>query len=163
MSGSTRCWGGWSAPAPQRPRFLTLYFNLVDTSGHIFGPDSAQVGQAIGKTDQAIGRLLAGLKARGIAANLIIVADHGMAATAPERTILLDDVIDLSAVRLVFDDAVSGIDIPGTPAGQAARSPELLAPHEHMAAGTRPTFRRAITMGPIRACLTWSARPRSAG
>ena len=123
-------------PADQRPRFLTLYFNLVDTNGHIFGPDSVQVGQAIGKTDASIGRLLEGLKARGITANLIIVADHGMAATAPERTIVLDDVIDMSAVHLVFDDAVSGIDIPDTPAAQAARA-KLLAPHDHMTCWNR--------------------------
>ena len=118
-------------PPAERPRFLTLYFNIVDSNGHIFGPDSTQVGQAIGKTDESIGRLIAGLKARGIGANLIVVADHGMAPTAPERTILLDDVIDLSAVHLVFDDAVSGIDIPATSAGQAARA-KLLAAHDHM-------------------------------
>jgi ectonucleotide pyrophosphatase/phosphodiesterase family protein 5 len=123
-------------PPTQRPRFLTLYFNQVDTNGHIFGPDSVQTGQAITKTDQSIGRLLAGLKARGIAANLIIVADHGMAATAPERTILLDDVIDVATVHLVFDDAVSGIDIPKTPAGEAARA-KLLAHHDHMTCWNR--------------------------
>ncbi len=123
---------GWlDLPPAQRPGFLTLYFNLVDTNGHIFGPDSPEVGQAIAKTDAAIGRLVEGLKARGIAANLIIVADHGMAATSPERTIVLDDVIDTSAVHIVFDDAVSGIDIPNTPAGQAARA-KLLAAHDHM-------------------------------
>ena len=123
-------------PPAQRPRFLTLYFNIVDSNGHIFGPDSTQVGRAIGKTDEAIGRLIAGLKTRGIAANLIVVADHGMAATAPERTIVLDDVIDMSAVHLVFDDAVSGIDIPTSPAAQAARA-KLLAPHEHMTCWNR--------------------------
>ena len=123
---------GWlDLPPAQRPRFLTLYFNMVDSYGHIFGPDSVQVNQMIGKTDAAIGRLLAGLKARGIAANLIIVADHGMAATAPERTIVLDDLFDTAAVHIVFDDAVSGIDIPDTPAGRPART-KLLAPHDHM-------------------------------
>jgi predicted AlkP superfamily pyrophosphatase or phosphodiesterase len=118
-------------PAPQRPGFLTLYFNLVDTNGHLFGPDSPQVNDAIKRTDASIGRLLAGLKARGVTANLIIVADHGMAATAPERTIILDDLIDVSAVRVVFDDAVLGVDIPKTPAGAQARS-KLLAPRPHL-------------------------------
>ena len=123
---------GWlDLPPAQRPKFLTLYFNLVDTNGHIFGPDSPEVGQAIAKTDAAIGRLTGGLKARGSAADLIIVADHGMAATASERTIVLDDLIDTSAVHIVFDDAVSGIDIPNTPVGQAART-KLLAAHDHM-------------------------------
>ena len=72
--------------------------------------------------DAAIGRLEAGLKARGLDANLIIVADHGMAATA-ERTIVLDDYRRPSSVaHVVFDDAVSGIDFPKTPAGEAAEA-----------------------------------------
>jgi predicted AlkP superfamily pyrophosphatase or phosphodiesterase len=118
-------------PAAERPGFLTLYFNLVDTNGHLFGPDTPQVNQAIGNTDAAIGRLLDGLKARGITANLIVVADHGMAATAPERTIVLDDVADPASVHIVFADAVSGIDIPNDAAGRKARA-ALLKPHEHM-------------------------------
>jgi len=123
---------GWlDLPPAQRPGFQTLYFDLVDTNGHIFGPDSPQLNLAIGKVDAAIGRLTDGLKARGITANLIIVADHGMAAVAPERTIVLDDLIDASAVHIVFDDAVSGIDIPATPAGRAAQA-KLLARHDHM-------------------------------
>jgi predicted AlkP superfamily pyrophosphatase or phosphodiesterase len=118
-------------PPPQRPGFLTLYFNLVDTNGHLFGPDSPQVNSAIAKTDASIGRLLEGLKARGVTANLIIVADHGMAAVAPERTLILDDLIDVSAVHVVFDDAVLGVDIPATPQGAAARR-ILLALHPHL-------------------------------
>jgi predicted AlkP superfamily pyrophosphatase or phosphodiesterase len=119
------------APPAQRPRFLTLYFNMVDTNGHLFGPDSPQVSQAITSTDTAIGRLLDGLKARGITANLIIVADHGMAATSPERTLVLDSLPDMAAAHVVFDDAVAGIDIPNTPAGEAARR-SLLAHHDHL-------------------------------
>jgi ectonucleotide pyrophosphatase/phosphodiesterase family protein 5 len=128
---------GWlDLPKAQRPGFLTLYFDLVDTNGHLFGPDSPQVNLSIAKVDGAIGRLAEGLKARGITANLIIVADHGMAAVAPERTMVLDDIIDVSAVRVVFDDAVSGIDIPATPAGAAARR-ALLSPHEHLTCWNR--------------------------
>ncbi len=123
---------GWlDAPAAARPQFLTLYFDIVDTAGHLHGPDSPEVNQAIAATDAAIGRLVAGLKARGLDANLIVVADHGMAATAPERTIVLDDLVDASAVHVVFSDAVSGIDIPQTPAGAAVEA-KLLAPHDHM-------------------------------
>jgi predicted AlkP superfamily pyrophosphatase or phosphodiesterase len=118
------------APADQRPQFLALYFDIVDTAGHLHGPDSPEVNQAIALTDAAIGRLTAGLKARGLNPNLIIVADHGMAPTAPERTIVLDDLVDLGAVHVVFEDAVSGIDIPQTPAGEAAQA-KLLASHEH--------------------------------
>ena len=118
-------------PPAERPGFLTLYFNLVDTNGHLFGPDSPQVNQAITNTDAAIGRLLEGLKARGITANLIVVADHGMAATAPERTIVLDDVIAPASVHIVFADAVSGVDIPSDAGARKARE-ALLKPHDHM-------------------------------
>jgi len=118
-------------PPPQRPGFLTLYFNLVDTNGHLFGPDSPQVNDAVRRTDASIGRLLEGLKSRGITANLIVLADHGMAAVAPERTIVLDDLIDVSAVHVVFDDAVLGVDIPASARGAAARR-SLLATHPHL-------------------------------
>jgi len=123
---------GWlDLPAAQRPRFITLYFDIVDTAGHLGGPDSDAVNAAVKATDASIGRLLAGLKQRGIDANLVIVSDHGMAATAPARTILLDDLTDLAALHVVFTDAVSGIDVPKTPAGEAAAA-RLLAPHDHM-------------------------------
>jgi len=123
---------GWlDLPPTGRPRFVTLYFDIVDTAGHLGGPDSAAVNAAVATTDASIGRLLAGLQRRGIDANLVIVSDHGMAATAPERTILLDDLTDLAAVHVVFTDAVSGVDISHTPAGDAA-AVRLLAPHDHI-------------------------------
>ena len=86
---------------------------------------------AAATVDAAIGRLVAGLKAKGLDANLIIVADHGMAATASSRIVALDDYIDPSAAHVVFADAVSGVDFPKTPAGDAAEA-KLLAPHPHM-------------------------------
>lgn len=118
-------------PKAERPGFMTLYFEPVDSAGHAWGPDSDQVNQAIARVDASIGRLVAGLKARGIAANLIIVADHGMAAVPPDHTLLIDSLIDVSAVHVVFEDAVLGVDIPATDAGQAAEA-KLLAPHDHV-------------------------------
>jgi predicted AlkP superfamily pyrophosphatase or phosphodiesterase len=118
-------------PKGERPGFLTLYFEPVDSAGHAFGPDSPEVDQAMAKVDAAIGRLLAGLKARGIDANLIIVSDHGMAAVAPDHTLVIDSLIDVSAVHVVFQDAVLGVDIPDTPAARAAEA-RLLEPHDPM-------------------------------
>ncbi len=119
------------APPEARPQFLTLYFDMVDTAGHHHGPDSPEVNTAIATVDAAIGRLVSGLKARGLDANLIVVADHGMAASAPERTIVLDDYVDPTIAHVVFDDAVSGVDFPSTPAGEAGAA-KLLTPHDHM-------------------------------
>jgi len=118
-------------PKGEQPGFMTLYFETVDSAGHAWGPDSEQVNQAISRVDAAVGRLVAGLKARGVAANLIVVADHGMAAVPPDHTLLVDSLIDVGAVHVVFEDAVLGVDIPATAAGQAAEA-ELLQPHDHL-------------------------------
>ena len=35
-------------PADQRPTFMTLYFDVVDTAGHDYGPESAEVNAELG-------------------------------------------------------------------------------------------------------------------
>jgi ectonucleotide pyrophosphatase/phosphodiesterase family member 5 len=138
---------GWlDLPTAQRPSFLTLYFDIVDTAGHLGGPDSPGVDAAVKATDASIGRLVAGLAQRGIAADLVIVSDHGMAATSPARTILLDDLVDLSVAHVVFTDAVSGIDAPHTPAGDAAAA-RLLAPHDHITCWRKADIPRRFHYG----------------
>lgn len=89
-------------PPPERPAFLTLYFSDVDTELHRHGVESPEGRAAIRRVDAAIGELVAGLEVRGLydAVNLVIVADHGMADTSPERVIFLDDYIDLAGVRV---------------------------------------------------------------
>src|SRR3546814_7769964 len=83
-------------PADIRPAFVTLYFDIVDTAGHRFGPDSAEVNTAIGEVDARIGDLVAGLAAMRQPAHLLIVADHGMRAVDASRVIQLADLIDRS-------------------------------------------------------------------
>ena len=95
---------GWlDLPGAQRPTFLALYFDQVDHEGHDAGPDSPQVRHAVAEVDAAIGRLLDGLRQRGIEnrVNLVVVSDHGMAATPPKQAIFIDDYIDLGRVRVV--------------------------------------------------------------
>ncbi len=108
-------------PVDKRPAFITLYFDQVDHQGHEHGPDSAEVDTALGQTDAAIGRLEDGLKARGLfeKANLVIVADHGMAATSAERQIYLDDLTDPSHLHVVTGGAVGELSAD-TPAASAA-------------------------------------------
>jgi predicted AlkP superfamily pyrophosphatase or phosphodiesterase len=88
-------------PPEVRPAFVTLYFDAVDTAGHKYGPDSAEVNAAAAGVDSAIGRLLEGLKARGVTANVIVVSDHGMAATAPERRVFIDDLLPQDAYKAI--------------------------------------------------------------
>ena len=79
-------------PAVTRPRFVTLYFDTVDEAGHESGPDSADVTDAVRDVDVQIGRLTDQLAALDQPANLVIVADHGMAATADTRVFVLDRI-----------------------------------------------------------------------
>jgi predicted AlkP superfamily pyrophosphatase or phosphodiesterase len=88
---------GWlDLPAAERPAFLTLYFNDVDDAGHDFSPDSQATRNAVLNVDAEIGRLVEGLKKRGLwtDVNLIIVSDHGMATQDPKNTIVMDELFD---------------------------------------------------------------------
>lgn len=90
-------------PIRERPTMITTYFSDVDHAGHDAGPDSQDVKQAIARVDQALGRLVAGLKSRGIfnRVNLIIVSDHGMARLDPSQVVALDDYFDTSQAETV--------------------------------------------------------------
>jgi predicted AlkP superfamily pyrophosphatase or phosphodiesterase len=115
---------------PQRPGFATLYFDEVDTAGHNDGPGSLGVKAALGRVDAAMDRLIRGLAARGVAANLVIVSDHGMAAVSPERRIYLDDIIPADAGRAI----VMGPIVSFYPAAdrEAETTAALLRPRRHM-------------------------------
>jgi predicted AlkP superfamily pyrophosphatase or phosphodiesterase len=90
-------------PDSLRPRFLTLYASDVDHWGHQRGPAAPEVDTALARVDSMIGRLGAGLAARGLSGqvNVIVVSDHGMSATSPERLIALDDYIAMDDVTVV--------------------------------------------------------------
>jgi predicted AlkP superfamily pyrophosphatase or phosphodiesterase len=117
-------------PEPARPAFLTLYFDEVDHAGHEFGPGDAQTTQAVARVDDAIGQLMAGLEKRHLAANIVIVSDHGMAATSSERLIELDQVTPPSSYRLVNGGTYAGIE--ATPGQESLLASALLRQHEHM-------------------------------
>ncbi|HEX7340607.1 MAG TPA: ectonucleotide pyrophosphatase/phosphodiesterase [Rhodanobacteraceae bacterium] len=121
-----------SLPADQRPTFLTLYFDAVDHAGHRYGPDTPQVDAAITHVDDAIARLVAGLKARHLFhhINLIIVSDHGMASSPKGQYVLMDKIIDLDHVRVVAMGELAGFD--PKPTWAKAVTAKLLAPHPHM-------------------------------
>lgn len=119
-------------PQDQRPRLGTLYFDLVDTMGHHHGPNSDQVHDAIRQTDASIGYLMAQLAARGLDSNtiVIVVSDHGMAETSPERVSYLDDTMDVSALSIVYSGPVAFINAVEGREGEAAAG--LLKPHDKM-------------------------------
>ncbi|MDZ4761689.1 MAG: alkaline phosphatase family protein [Alphaproteobacteria bacterium] len=98
-------------PAAQRPALFTLYFDLVDTAGHRYGPDSADLNSAAAEVDAAMTRLMEGLRVRGLdrKTNLIVVADHGMTEVSADRIIELDAAVTPLLARVVWDGAFAGI------------------------------------------------------
>lgn len=96
---------------PDAPLFVTMYLSDVDNAGHEFGPDAPQTDSAIARVDSMVGALVAGLATRGLSdkVNVVVVADHGMTATSPERQIFLDDYIDTAAVIVVDWSPVAAI------------------------------------------------------
>ena len=117
-------------PAAIRPKLVTLYFDTVDSVAHANGPDAAATIQAVADVDASIGMLVDGLAGLGQTANLVIVADHGMAATSSTRVVALDRIADAADYRTVETGAYASLNaVPGHEASLEAR---LLKPHDHL-------------------------------
>lgn len=89
--------------AEMRPRFISLYFSLIDSRGHSSGPSPTALKSSIESIDETIGILIQGIEAQGKEnqVNVIIVSDHGMAQLSRDRMIFLDDYISLEDVEVV--------------------------------------------------------------
>ena len=117
-------------PAAERPRFVTVYFSAVDTAGHQFGPDDPRTTRVIAETDAAIGRMLEQVAGLGQPANVVVISDHGMAATSSSRVVPLDRVVAPEDARLVETGPYATF-VP-TPGREATVEAALLKPHDHM-------------------------------
>jgi len=119
-------------PSDQRPSFVSLYFEQADVAGHGFGPDSLQVDAALVTIDTALGHLVEGLRQRNRfdTTNLVIVSDHGMSASSPERVVALDGIVNLEHVDVVSSIVNLGINPKPGYAAEVERA--LLAPHPHL-------------------------------
>lgn len=119
-------------PVDQRPKLETLYFDIVDTAGHRNGPDAAEARAAAASVDASMGRLIEGLKARGLydRTMLVVVSDHGMAATSPDRVVWIDDIIDPAALKIGYGGAVLTAD--PAPGREAEVQQKLVGRHPHM-------------------------------
>ena len=157
--------------APQRPGFITLYFDSVDHDGHMIGPDAPETTAAVAEIDARIGDLVTGLKTRGIAANIVLVSDHGMTAVSVDRSIILADRLPADSYRLVSGGAVAGLEpLPGKAAMLAAA---LRKAHPHMRCWRKGAVPRSLHYGrnrrvPAFVCLAdagWMilAKPASPG
>ncbi|MEO7936274.1 MAG: ectonucleotide pyrophosphatase/phosphodiesterase [Dokdonella sp.] len=116
----------------QRPALMTLYLDTVDGIGHRFGPDSDELNAELRVIDATIRRLIDGLIERGLdqSLNIVIVSDHGMVSTSPERVVFLDEILPEDFAHVVSFGVLTGI-VPKRGHGRDTEA-ILLAPHEHM-------------------------------
>lgn len=118
-------------PATTRPKFITLYFNSVDSAGHYYGPaPGEELHAAIIAIDRNIGRLTEQLTTLNQPANIIITSDHGMAETSPDRVIYLDTILPRDQYRLVIDGNYAGIEPLAD--DMSAINTAFLKPHANM-------------------------------
>ncbi len=119
-------------PDSKRPDFVTLYLEQADHAAHNDGPDSAAVNNALAGLDQAIGRLVDGLKRRHMfeSANIIIVSDHGMTTSSERRVVVIDKVVNIADVDVVNTGVLAAFD--AKPGREHEVEAALLRPQEHM-------------------------------
>ena len=85
----------------KRPHLIMLYFHEPDDAGHRYGPKSAETEAMVDSMDTIMGMIISSMESLDIYPhlNIIVVADHGMAAISPERTIDLTDYVKLSGIK----------------------------------------------------------------
>jgi len=85
----------------RRPQFIAAYVPNVDADGHRYGPNSTEIRSTIAEVDNMLGNLFHGIQDRNLTdiVNIVVVSDHGMATTATERLVQLDDLIDMDLVE----------------------------------------------------------------
>ncbi|XP_071477232.1 ectonucleotide pyrophosphatase/phosphodiesterase family member 5-like [Diadema antillarum] len=88
-----------------------LYFHEPDSTGHLQGPDSDSIVEAISMCDTTLGYLLDSLTEAELIddVNIIVTSDHGMANVAAEQTVFLDDYVDSGLYFHTNNDPVFGL------------------------------------------------------
>lgn len=84
-----------------------LYFSEPDTTGHVIGPDSADLLPVIERMDAVLGDIRQQLDHRGLkdSVNLIVTSDHGMTSISTERLVVLSELVNSS---LLLEAVTSG-------------------------------------------------------
>lgn len=84
-----------------RPQFISLYFSLVDTQGHRFGPKSNEVKEAVEYVDDIIGQLNQVIENSNQEIDLVIVSDHGMIQVDRKHPIIIENITDFKGYNVV--------------------------------------------------------------
>ncbi|XP_042858870.1 venom phosphodiesterase-like [Penaeus japonicus] len=98
----------------ERPAWISLYLNEPDHTGHGEGPNSNQVDALIMYADFMIQQLVSGLEARGLdsCVNMVVLADHGMAASGADKIIKLKDYVpDIYDLAYTYSGAFGRISL----------------------------------------------------
>ncbi|WP_447728489.1 alkaline phosphatase family protein [Sphingomonas koreensis] len=137
-------------PAATRPKLIGVYFDTIDSAGHKLGPDDKALDEPLAEIDALIAGLIRALTAINQPANFVIVADHGMGGSSPERRIRLDQIARAEDYRVIEQGPYAAIEpAPGRDVQLAAA---LLKPHPHMQCWRR---------GAIPARLHYGTNPRT--
>ncbi|RWY54055.1 alkaline phosphatase family protein [Mucilaginibacter gilvus] len=83
-----------SLPEDKRPHFMACYFPNTDHAGHLFGPDSKEVEQAVQFVDDAVAQMVAAAQETGLPVNFIFVSDHGMTPVDRQHPLAIPASID---------------------------------------------------------------------
>ena len=93
-------------------RFASVFVDVVGKAAMTFGPESEEVGAAVGKADAAIGQLLDRLKAKDLwpdKLNLIVTGTPGYATLTPNHLIDLSAMVDPKLYMTVGESPVLNI------------------------------------------------------
>ncbi|HSI68953.1 MAG TPA: ectonucleotide pyrophosphatase/phosphodiesterase, partial [Gillisia sp.] len=101
-------------PEQERPRFISLYFSLVDSEGHATGPDSGELALSVKEADFLIGDLMEKLKEVDLPVDVIITSDHGMKQVEVKSSIDPDPILKEvpSEANIIRDQIISHVYLP---------------------------------------------------
>ncbi|WP_304561015.1 alkaline phosphatase family protein [Sphingomonas immobilis] len=132
-------------PAALRPKFMTLYFDDVDKTGHKQGPMAPETIAAVRHIDALIGGLRDTLSGLGQPVNFVIVSDHGMRDVEPDKAVLLQKILPSESYDLVFYGPLAAI--APKPGHEEAVARALTAPNPLMTCWRKADVPAAFAYG----------------
>ena len=99
-------------PADKRPHFMTVYFQDTDHFGHLDGPNSPELNEAIKRLDGIAGLLVQKLDEINMkdSVNLIFVSDHGMTEISKDRAINVEEITGSGKCKFYEDGPMMMVD-----------------------------------------------------
>lgn len=101
-------------PEEGRPRFISLYFSLVDSEGHATGPNSNELALSVKEADFLLGYLMEELEKVELPVDVIITSDHGMKEVNVKNSIDPEPIFKLtpSEAKIISDQIISQVYLP---------------------------------------------------